>query len=137
MKKTSTFASACSAIAASALLLVAPLAHANWVRVFQNIHGTTYFMDPTSVEHHGSSRRVWEMESFRDATKEGLRSMKILKEYDCNEETGRFRQYVAYTGPEATGEVMGTVGTPSPWKTVNTSPAGKSVFRIVCEDYKR
>jgi hypothetical protein len=118
------------------LLLISPLAQAEWVRTFQNIHGTAYYMDPTSIEHHGSMRRVWEMESYRDATKEGLHSIRLFKEYDCKKELGHFKKYVAYTGPEAKGEIMGTVETPSEWKTVNTSPANKLVFTTVCKDYK-
>ena len=118
------------------LLLMSPLAHAEWVRMFQNIHGTAYYMDPTSVEHHGSMRRVWEMESFKEATKEGLRSIRLYKEYDCKKELGHFKKYVAHTGPEATGEIMGHVETPSQWKTVNASPANKLVFSEVCKDYK-
>jgi hypothetical protein len=118
------------------LMLISPLAQAEWVRTFQNIHGTAYYMDPTSVENHGNMRRVWEMESYRDATKEGLRSIKLYKEYDCKQEIGHFKKYVAYTGPEATGELMGSVETPSEWKTVNASPAGKLVFSTVCKDYK-
>jgi hypothetical protein len=118
------------------LLLITPLAKAEWVRMFQNIHGTAYYMDPTSIEHHGNMRRVWEMESFKEATKEGLHSIRLYKEYDCKQELGHFKKYVAHTGPQATGEVMGNVETPSSWKTVNASPAGKLVFSEVCKDYK-
>jgi len=118
------------------LLLITPLAKAEWVRMFQNIHGTAYYMDPTSIEHHGNMRRVWEMESFKEATKEGLHSIRLYKEYDCKQELGHFKKYVAHTGPQASGEVMGNVETPSSWKTVNASPAGKLVFSEVCKDYK-
>ena len=118
------------------LLLISPLAQAEWVRMFQNIHGTAYYMDPTTIEHHGNMRRVWEMESFKDATKEGLHSIRLYKEYDCKQELGHFKRYVAHTGPQATGEIMGNVETPSQWKTVNASPAGKLVFSEVCKDYK-
>jgi hypothetical protein len=137
MKKGSKLISSLAFVAATIMLFAAPLAQAAWVRVFQNIHGTTYYMDPTTVEHHGSMRRVWEMQSFREASKEGLRSMRLYKEYDCKEEIGRFKQYFAHTGPEATGEIMGNVTTPSEWKTVNSNPAGKGVFRVVCEDYNK
>jgi len=129
-------ASKSTAATSIVLLLVSPLAQAEWVRMFQNIHGTAYYMDPTSIEHHGSMRRVWEMESYRDATKEGLHSIRLFKEYDCKKELGHFKKYVAYTGPEAKGEIMGTVETPSEWKTVNTSPANKLVFTTVCKDFK-
>ena len=118
------------------LLLISPLAQAEWVRMFQNIHGTAYYMDPTTIEHHGNMRRVWEMESFKDATKEGLHSIRLYKEYDCKQELGHFKKYVAHTGPQATGEIMGNVETPSEWKTVNASPANKLVFSTVCQDYK-
>jgi hypothetical protein len=129
-------ASKSTAATSIVLLLISPLAQAEWVRMFQNIHGTAYYMDPTSIEHHGSMRRVWEMESYRDATKEGLHSIRLFKEYDCKKELGHFKKYVAYTGPEAKGEIMGTVETPSEWKTVNTSPANKLVFTTVCKDFK-
>jgi len=136
MKKIIQLASKKALATSIVLLLITPLAQAEWVRMFQNIHGTAYYMDPTSVEHHGNMRRVWEMESFKEATKEGLHSIRLYKEYDCKQELGHFKKYVAHTGPQATGEVMGNVETPSSWKTVNASPAGKLVFSEVCKDYK-
>ena len=136
MKKFIQLASKRTLATSLVLLLITPLAQAEWVRMFQNIHGTAYYMDPTSIETHGNMRRVWEMESYRDATKEGLHSIRLYKEYDCKKEMGHFRKYVAHTGPQATGEVMGNVETPSDWKTVNSSPANKLVFSQVCKDYK-
>ena len=136
MKKIIQLASKKVLAASIVLLLITPLAKAEWVRMFQNIHGTAYYMDPTSIEHHGNMRRVWEMESFKEATKEGLHSIRLYKEYDCKQELGHFKKYVAHTGPQASGEVMGNVETPSSWKTVNASPAGKLVFSEVCKDYK-
>jgi hypothetical protein len=136
MKKIIQLASKKALATSIVLLLITPLAQAEWVRMFQNIHGTAYYMDPTSVEHHGNMRRVWEMESFKEATKEGLHSIRLYKEYDCKQDLGHFKKYFAHTGPQATGEVMGNVETPSEWKTVNASPAGKLVFSEVCKDYK-
>ena len=136
MKTFTQLASKSTAVTSIVLLLISPLAQAEWVRMFQNIHGTAYYMDPTTIEHHGNMRRVWEMESFKDATKEGLHSIRLYKEYDCKQELGHFKKYVAHTGPQATGEIMGNVETPSEWKTVNASPAGKLVFSTVCKDYK-
>jgi hypothetical protein len=136
MKKITQLALKRNVASSIVLLLISPLAQAEWVRTFQNIHGTAYYMDPTTIEHHGNMRRVWEMESYRDATKEGLHSIRLYKEYDCKQELGHFKKYVAYTGPEAKGEVMGSVETASEWKTVNASPANKLVFSQVCKDYK-
>ena len=136
MKTFIQLASKRTAAISIVLLLISPLAQAEWVRMFQNIHGTAYYMDPTTIEHHGNMRRVWEMESFKDATKEGLHSIRLYKEYDCKQELGHFKKYVAHTGPQATGEIMGNVETPSEWKTVNASPANKLVFSEVCKDYK-
>lgn len=120
------------------LMSLSSFAHAaEWVKVFENIRGTFFYMDPNTIEHHGRLRRVWEMQSYRNASPEGMLSMKLHKEYDCMEEKGRFLNYVAYTGPKLSGEMMGTVNTPSDWQSVNRNPAGKGVFRIVCEDYKK
>lgn len=124
-------------LAASFLMAVSSFAHAEWVKVFENIRGTFFYMDPGTVEHNGRMRRVWEMQTYRNASPEGMLSMKLHKEYDCMEEKGRFLNYVAYTGAKLSGEMMGTVNTPSDWQSVNRNPAGKGVFRIVCEDYKK
>ena len=123
-------------LVASLLMSLSSLAHAEWVKVFENIRGTFFYMDPATVETHGRLRRVYEMQSYRNASPEGMLSMKLHKEYDCMEEKGRFLNYVAYTGPRLSGEMMGTVKTPSDWQSVNRNPAGKGVFRIVCADYK-
>jgi hypothetical protein len=136
MKTFIQLASKRKAALAIAILLISPLAKAEWVKTFQNTQGTAYYLDPNSIEHHGNMRRVWEMESYRDATKEGMHSMRLYKEYDCKQELGRFKKYVAYTGPEAKGEMLGAVETPSEWKTVNASPAAKLVFSTACKDYK-
>lgn len=124
-------------LAATLLMSLSSVAHAEWVKVFENIRGTFFYMDPATIERNGRMRRVWEMQDYRQASPEGMLSMKLHKEYDCVEEKGRFMNYVAYTGPKLSGEMMGTVTTPSDWQSVNRNPAGKGVFRIVCEDYKK
>ena len=124
-------------LAISLLMGLCSAAQAEWVKVFENIRGTFFYMDPATVENHGRLRRVWEMQTYRNASPEGMLSMKLHNEYDCMDEKGRFTSYVAYTGPRLTGEMMGTVNTPSDWQSVNRNPAGKGVFRIVCADYKK
>ena len=40
-------------LAISLLMSLCSAAHAEWVKVFENIRGTFFYMDPATVENHG------------------------------------------------------------------------------------
>ncbi len=115
------------------LLLAAPLAQADWVKVFENIRGTTVYVDPDSVVASGRYRKVMELQSYREPGPRGVLSMKIRKEYDCQAGAARMLSYVVYAGKMGSGEKIGTVETPGEWQEVSKNPGGKGGFRLVCE----
>lgn len=119
-------------IVAVALLALMPLAHAEWLKVFENIRGTTSYIDTDSVQASGRYRKVAELQSYKKASPEGMLSMKIKKEYDCKDELSRMISYTAYTGSMGSGEVMGTVNPPTEWQSVSQNPGAKGAFRHVC-----
>ena len=115
------------------LLFIAPLVQAELVKVFENIRGTEVYIDTDTMGGGGRFRKVWEIQTYRTPSPEGMLSMKIHKEYDCKEESARMLGYVVFKGKMATGEKMGTVDTPGQWQTVSKNPGAKGGFRMVCE----
>jgi hypothetical protein len=119
-------------IVAAALLSLMPVAHAEWLKVFENIRGTTSYIDTDSIQASGRYRKVSELQSYKKASPEGMLSMRIRKEYDCKEELTRMITYTAYTGKMGSGEAMGTVNPPTDWQSVSQNPGAKGAFRHVC-----
>ena len=115
------------------LLFTTPLVEAELVKVFENIRGTEVYIDTDTMGGGGRFRKVWEIQTYRTPSPQGMLSMKIHKEYDCKEESARMLGYVVFKGKMATGEKMGTVDTPGEWQPVSKNPGGKGGFRMVCE----
>jgi len=115
------------------LLFATPLGQAELVKVFENIRGTEVYIDTSTMGGGGRFRKVWEIQTYRTPSPQGMLSMKIHKEYDCKDESARMLGYVVFKGKMATGEKMGTVDTPGEWQSVSKNPGAKGGFRMVCE----
>jgi hypothetical protein len=115
------------------LLFTTPLSQAELVKVFENIRGTEVYIDTSTMGGGGRFRKVWEIQTYRTPSPQGMLSMKIHKEYDCKDESARMLGYVVFKGKMATGEKMGTVDTPGEWQSVSKNPGAKGGFRMVCE----
>ena len=68
------------------LLLMTNPAYAEWTKVGENLNGTAYFVDMTTLESIGQFRKIWELETYRNPNKLGISSLKIRKEYDCKKQ---------------------------------------------------
>lgn len=116
-----------------ALLACTPLSAAELVKVFENIRGTTVHVDTGSLVAHGNRRRVTEIQSYREPGPRGMLSMRLLKEYDCRNETAQIISYTMYAGRMATGEVVGKVESPGDLQKLTQNPGGTGGFRFACE----
>lgn len=117
---------------AAVMLCVTPLAQSELVKVFENIRGTEVYIDTDTMSGGGRYRKVWELQTFREPSPQGMLSMKIHKEYDCKDEAARMLSYVVFKGKMGTGEKMGTVATPGEWQPVSKNPGAKGGWRMVC-----
>ena len=116
----------------AALLGASAAAHADLVKVFENIRGTTVHSDRSTLSENGDLRRIYEIQSYRDAGPRGMLSMKILKEYNCRAETSQIVSYTMYTERMAQGSVIGTVNTPGPVDKLTKNPGGAGGWRFAC-----
>ncbi|NCW78722.1 MAG: hypothetical protein EBV64_12355 [Oxalobacteraceae bacterium] len=115
-----------------AALLFCHSAAAEWTKVGENIRGTAFYVDKETIEAQGNTRKLWELESFREPTKQGISSIKVRREYDCAREAVRYITYTAYSGKFADGEQLGVVNNPSAWDPVPGNPSGRAAYRMVC-----
>ncbi len=115
-----------------ALLATSTAAHAELKKVFENIRGTIVYVDTASVVPSGDKRRVTEVQTYRTAGPRGMMSMKLLKEYDCKNETAQIINYVMYKEPMAQGEMIGRVNTPGDVQKLTQNPGATGGWRFAC-----
>ena len=114
------------------LLAAAPAAHAELMKVFENIRGTIVYVDTSTLIHSGDKRRVTEVQTYRTPGPRGMMSMKLLKEYDCKNETAQIINYVMFKEPMAEGEVIGRVNTPGDVQKLTQNPGATGGWRFAC-----
>lgn len=119
-------------VVSAALLGATAAAHAELVKVFENIRGTTVYSDKSTLFVNGDLRRIYEIQSYREAGPRGLLSMKLLKEYNCRTETTQIISYTMYTERGAQGSVIGVVNTPGSIDKLTKNPGGAGGWRFAC-----
>lgn len=121
-----------AAVLAGLLSSLMPAANAELVKVFENIRGTTVYADSSTLSVNGHLRRIVEIQSYREPGPRGLLSMKLLKEYNCRDETTQIISYTMYDEPMARGSVIGTVNTPGSIDKLTKNPGGAGGWRYAC-----
>lgn len=119
-------------LAIATLVALTPIAHAELVKVFENIRGTTVHVDTGTLTANGNKRRVNEVQNYREPGPRGMLSMRLLKEYDCKNETAQIISYTMYAGRMASGEMVGRVETPGDLQKLTQNPGGTGGFRFAC-----
>ena len=116
-----------------ALLLAASAgAHAELVKVFENIRGTVVYADSSTLAANGHIRRIVEVQSYREPGPRGMLSMKLLKEYNCREETAQIISYTMYSERMAAGQTIGRIDTPGDVQKLTQNPGGTGGWRYAC-----
>lgn len=116
-----------------ALLLAASAgAHAELVKVFENIRGTVVYADSSTLAVNGHLRRIVEVQSYREPGPRGMLSMKLLKEYHCRDETAQILSYTMYAERMASGRVIGRVETAGDVQKLTQNPGGTGGWRYAC-----
>jgi hypothetical protein len=113
-------------------LLSGGVAQAELVKVFENIRGTTVYADTSTLSVNGVLRRIQEIQSYRDPGPRGLLSMKLVKEYNCRDETSQIISYTMYTERMGQGSVIGEVKTPGTIDKLTKNPGGAGGWRYAC-----
>ena len=119
-------------LAFTLLMSLSSGAHAEWVKVFENIRGTTVYSDASTLSTNGHIRRIVEIQSYREPGPRGMLSMRLLKEYNCRDETTQIISYTMYDDTMARGNLIGTVNTPGSVDKLTKNPGGAGGWRYAC-----
>ncbi len=120
-------------LAIATLVALTPIAHAELVKVFENIRGTTVHVDTGTLTANGNKRRVNEVQNYREPGPRGMLSMKLLKEYHCRDETAQILSATMYAERMASGRVIGRVETAGDVQKLTQNPGGTGGWRYACE----
>ena len=128
MKKRLTFF-------ALATILATPVL-ADWVKTGRGADFHNY-IDPATVRRTGSTVRVWSLsdyESVRD-DRDGTgpyRSVKVLREYDCRNETTRSIYIASYRDNMGEGAVTYSNSSSTPATPIIPESIGATVWGLLC-----
>jgi len=119
------------------LAIVSSSAVAEWTKVdLPSLKdGITSYIDLTTITKAGNKVKMWQLHNHESAKAGDERlSIKIQKEYDCNEEKIRIRAHTIFSGSMGTGEVGYSSGNrkPSKWSPVEPGSSDEVFWKIAC-----
>lgn len=107
-------------------------ASAEWVKIFETKRGKSYFVESSEISVQGDSRVVVELIDNKRPDRDGDKSIRVVREYDCKGVRYMVKNASYYKSPMAEGEpsmsVDGTMG----WTPVDANTPAKAVLDHVC-----
>ena len=107
-------------------------ASAEWVKIFETKSGKSYFVESGEISVRGDSRLVVELIDNKRPDRDGDRSIRVVREYDCKGVRYMVKNASYYKSPMAEGEpsmsVDGTMG----WTDIDANTPAQAVLDHVC-----
>ena len=117
---------------ALALLIVAQLAHADWL-VLGEQNGASLYIDLQTVTGTGDTRQAWELLDMPEPDVDGVRSLRFKMEYDCKGARSRGLQMLAFADRMAAGKELNRLGEdPEGWEDVEPGTIFDTRLRAAC-----
>ena len=113
------------------LVLVAPLpAGAAWLKVGE-VGDAVLYVDPATIRKEGGFARVATLDDLKVAGPGGEISLGFMREFDCKAGRVRVIDAAAYSGPMATGRLLGSESG-GRWNEVVPGTTGEDILKFVC-----
>jgi hypothetical protein len=107
-------------------------AHAEWVKMAEAKRGNIFYVDTSTVSIADSRRVVLEMIDYRRADRDGDKSVRINREYDCQGARYQVQSATYHRGSMGTGEIsLTTVGTMG-WTDIDPDTPARAILDYVC-----
>ena len=107
-------------------------AHAEWVKIAEAKRGNIFYVEPSTVSIADSRRVVLEMIDYRRPDRDGDKSVRINREYDCEAVRYQVQSATYHRGSMGTGEVStSTVGTMG-WTDIDPNTPARAILDYVC-----
>jgi len=120
------------------LILQTNLCFSDWVNIAKNEEKIFFIDSTTIIPHMGSRRMAKELHEFREPGVDGITSLRIKSEFDCNEKKTRLLAQDKIIGEMGVGKIVSLNSNSTPWNDVKTDPARLKILNFVCsfEDVK-
>ena len=116
----------------SILIFLQSTASAEWVKLAETKRGKSFFVESSEISVQGDSRVVIEMVDNKRPDRDGDRSIRVVREYDCKGSRYKVIKASYYKSPMAEGEpsmsVDGTMG----WTDIDPNTPARAVLDYVC-----
>jgi hypothetical protein len=113
------------------LALVAPLpAGASWLKMGE-VGDAVLYVDPATIRKEGGFVRVATLDDLKVAGPGGEISLGFMREFDCKAGRVRVIDAAAYSGPMATGRLLGSESG-GRWNEVVPGTTGEDILKFVC-----
>lgn len=107
-------------------------AAAEWVKLSETKRGKSFFIESNEVTVQGDSRVIVELIDNKKPDRDGDRSVRVVREYDCRRVRYRVITASYYKTPMAEGEpsmsVEGTMG----WTDIDSNTPARAILDHVC-----
>ena len=121
------------------LLLATTSASAAWVRVAE-VSDTVYYVDPEAVSHKDKLRRAAVIHDYAKPEPGGVRSRRVMYEFDCSGERLRSVSATEHSEPMAQGKSVNSWERESEWLFVTPTTGSnipsrspyRPILRFVC-----
>ena len=116
----------------SLLLLVQNPAAAEWIKLSETKRGKRFFIESNEITIQGDQRIVIELIDNKRPDRDGDRSVRVVRDYDCKQKRYRVVTAAYYKTPMADGEpsmsVEGTMG----WTEIDPDTPARAILDHVC-----
>lgn len=116
----------------SLLVLVQNPAAAEWVKLSETKRGKRFFIESNEITIQGDQRVVSELIDNKRPDRDGDRSVRVVRDYDCKQKRYRVITAAYYKTPMAEGEpsmsVEGTMG----WTEIDPDTPARAILDHVC-----
>ena len=116
----------------SLLVLVQNPAAAEWIKLSETKRGKVFFIESNEITVQGDQRVVTELIDNKRPDRDGDKSVRVVRNYDCKEKRYRVITAAYYKSPMAEGEpsmsVEGTMG----WTDIDPNTPALAILDHVC-----
>lgn len=108
---------------------------AEWSRVMQDEHGTTY-ADISTIRSTSNGAALWTLYDAEvpslERENEYVHSTRVQTEFDCQKKMARSLNTVKYADRMANGKAVRVHSIPEDWEPINPNTGRASLIKVLC-----
>ena len=104
-----------------------------WLLIDLAVNGAvTIYFDPDTMEKAGRAWRAWTLQDYLRARDGGVRSEKVLIEFDCVSGRTRGLRVIQFAGHMGEGRIIDDVEDTTAWKRPKSGTLNEVMLDVIC-----